>query len=369
MKNININISYKSILLVFGVAMFLYLAYLLRGVILLLFVAYIVNAGLRPFVNFFVSKKLPRNFSIFLTYLIFFILFILLSLIIVLTGINQLRDFLSDIDIKVINLINFIEINLPFLKEYIGINSLDNIKSVADLSLTSLQGLDLNSLLNLIFQAFNFIGLNSISFISSGIGLIFSFFIVIILSAYMVGNKNHVYEPLTNLLPQKYILRVNPVMERIENSLGAWFRGQLILMGFIGVLTYLILTIPSLFIPDFPLTEYALVIAIVAALLESIPNIGPLITLIIGVLVAVLSGGGIPLIIYVIVSFGLLQQLEGLLIVPYIFKKAIDLHPILSIFAAIAGLELAGPIGALIAIPIAALIQIIVLEVSKSIKG
>lgn len=369
MKNIQVNISYKTVFLILGSLIFLYLAYLLRGVILLLFIAYIVNAGLRPFVNFFIKKRLSRGLSIFLTYFIFILSFILLSLVIILTGISQFKEFLSDIDIKVINLINFIETNVPFLKEYIGINNLNDIKSVTDLSISSLESIDLNSLLNLIFQAFNFIGLNSLSFISSGIGIIFSIFIVLILSAYMVGTRNNVYEPLIRLLPDKYFKKINPLMTKVEDSLGAWFRGQLVLMGFIGLLTYLILIIPSLFIPDFPLAEYALVIAIIAALLESVPNIGPLITLIIGVLFAILSGGGIPLIIYIIVTFGLLQQLEGLLIVPYIFKKAIDLHPIFSIFAAIAGLELGGPIGALLAIPIAALIQIVVLEVSKRSKA
>jgi predicted PurR-regulated permease PerM len=140
--------------------------------------------------------------------------------------------------------------------------------------------------------------------------------------------------------------------------LGSWLGGQLLLMLIIGVATYLIVLIPGLFSSSYTLDDYALPIAIVAALFEGVPNLGPFMTMVFAVVMA-LGSSGIGAVVYVIVTFSLLQTVEANLVVPQILRKSVGTDPILSIIAIIAGFELGGVVGALLVIPILVVAKVI----------
>ena len=132
-------------------------------------------------------------------------------------------------------------------------------------------------------------------------------------------------------------------MITIENQLGGWVRGQLVLMLVIAVFTYigfLLIGIP-----------YALPLAILAGFLEILPNIGPTIAAVPAITIAYISSG--PALAVVALLFSILvQQLENNVIVPKVMRENANVNPLISIIAILIGLQLAGVVGALLAIPL-----------------
>jgi predicted PurR-regulated permease PerM len=113
---------------------------------------------------------------------------------------------------------------------------------------------------------------------------------------------------------------------------------------------------------------FALVLAIVVAVAELIPIFGPILSGVVAVAVAVSSGGillGLPSAVWVAGGFIVLHQLENHLLYPLVVKKVVGVPPLLVILALIAGLQLAGFLGVLLSVPIAAAIQEFVSDVLK----
>ncbi len=191
---------------------------------------------------------------------------------------------------------------------------------------------------------------------------------ILILSIYMLQSPEPVYERLLKSFSAKTARRFRTLLNKIEQKLGAWLGGQLLLMLIIGTITYLIVVIPGFFFESYRLDEFALPIALLAGLLEALPNIGPIITAVITSILAV-GTSGLGGVIYVLISFLMLQQLEGALIVPQIMKRAIGVEPIISILAVIAGFQVGDVIGALLAIPLVGILLIIFNEVVNEYKS
>jgi predicted PurR-regulated permease PerM len=153
--------------------------------------------------------------------------------------------------------------------------------------------------------------------------------------------------------------RVKSLIVQIEEKLGSWLRGQLFLSLIIGILSYiglLVLGIP-----------YALPLAVVAGVLEVIPVIGPIISSIPSVLIALTISPILGL--AVAAMYFVIQQLENHLIVPQVMKRAVGLNPLIVILAIAIGSSLLGFAGALLAVPIAVVLQTVVGEVIESRKN
>jgi len=138
----------------------------------------------------------------------------------------------------------------------------------------------------------------------------------------------------------------------LEHHLGGWIRAQLILMSLIGVLVYLGLTILGI--------EFALPLAILAGLLEIIPNFGPTMAAV----PAILMGFAISPLTGIAVGalYFLIQQLENSLIVPQVMKRTVGFNPVVTIIALMIGFKLGGAFGAVLAIPFGLMIKAIIFE-------
>ncbi|HEX5826411.1 MAG TPA: AI-2E family transporter [Candidatus Limnocylindrales bacterium] len=157
---------------------------------------------------------------------------------------------------------------------------------------------------------------------------------------------------------QRYVLAFVPLDRRggvrnawneVEGRLGMWFRGQLILMGTIGVLcgaAYFVLGVPS-----------ALLLGLIAAICEAIPLIGP----ILGAIPAVLAAATVSpeLALVVIGVTALIQVVENNVLVPVIMRNTIGLSPLIVTLSLLVGAAAGGIAGALVAVPIAAAIEVI----------
>ncbi len=141
------------------------------------------------------------------------------------------------------------------------------------------------------------------------------------------------------------------LLRTVERVFGQWVRGQLILGFAVGIFTFIGLLILSRTV-DPIFGQYAILLSVIAGVLELLPIIGPIIAAIPAVLLA--ATAGIESVVAALVLYTLVQQVENNFLVPKIQGDATNLHPAAVMFAIIIGGALAGLLGAILALPIAA---------------
>lgn len=183
-------------------------------------------------------------------------------------------------------------------------------------------------------------------------GGIITFLTALVLFIYMLVDEKVLKNFVYTLTPDENRDKVVEVLRKIVIKVGDWFRGQMILAIIIGVIDLI-----GLLLINVP---YALTLAVIAGILEIVPTIGPIIA---GVLAALVAFTDSPIkALIVIIFFIAVQQLENTFIVPKVMQKAVGLSPIIIIIAILIGAKLMGVAGAVLAIPIAASISVIINE-------
>jgi predicted PurR-regulated permease PerM len=160
---------------------------------------------------------------------------------------------------------------------------------------------------------------------------------------------------LIEFLPLERQAQAIVLTERIGSRLGAWARGEAVLAAIIGTLTWL--GAIALGLP------YAAALALIAAVGELIPNLGPIIAAIPLIAVGFLSSPSQGLLAVGLAI--LVQQLENNLIVPRVMGQAVNLHPVAVMLAILGGNELLGIPGALLAVPVVASLSVILDEIQR----
>jgi predicted PurR-regulated permease PerM len=182
---------------------------------------------------------------------------------------------------------------------------------------------------------------------------------VLVFTFYLLLERKHMEQLLAHFMAEDMAKRVSAVLKNIEQRMGSWVQGELILMLIIGVLAYIGLVLLRV--------DFALPLAILSGLLEIIPTVGPIISaipaVIVGLATSPLLAGSIVLLFFII------HQLENTLVVPFVMKKSVGLPPLLTIIALMIGGKLAGIAGAVLAVPVVLVIQEILLEVSTKPKN
>jgi predicted PurR-regulated permease PerM len=162
------------------------------------------------------------------------------------------------------------------------------------------------------------------------------------------------------LVPAGERPRVGELAQSIHRILGRYLRGQLVLVAVMGSVTWLALQ----FVFH---VRFALAIAISTGFLEIIPLVGPVVATAVAV-VAALSKGGTALAIQVIVFYTVLRQIEDQLVAPNVLGRAVHVHPLVAIFAVLAGGVLAGPLGLILGVPTAAAVNTVFNAIQPPVK-
>ena len=342
MEDLKIHISTMSVLKVLAILLGAYLVYLFSDILLLLFVALILTALIDPFANWFQSKKIPRALAVIVIYLILFGLVALA--IVLLTPIisHDLPQLVEKIGQSWVNL----QDNHFYQKFLEGAQNIQNTLSgygVPSAESTPAVSGGVSNTLSGVFST-----------ITGFFGGVFSLVLILVMTFYMVVQEDPLKKILRSILPDKYIPWCSQLMNKIRNKLGAWLRGQILLSLIIGLLVFIGLSILGI--------KYAAVLGLLAALFEFVPYIGPVMAAIPALFLAFGAGGFIKL-IFVLIMYVVIQQLENHLLVPKVMQKAVGLNPIISILALLAGVKLAGVLGALIAIPVATALSVFLQDV------
>jgi predicted PurR-regulated permease PerM len=148
---------------------------------------------------------------------------------------------------------------------------------------------------------------------------------------------------------------------RVHAVLARWMRGQLLLVGLVAAVVYVILG-PILHV------RYALALGLLTGVLEVIPLIGPIAAAAIAGVVA-FSTGGQELALTVLVIFFVIRQVEDQVVMPVVIGRAVHLHPVVTIFAVLVGLSAWGILGGLLAVPVAAAVNVTIHELYPEAQG
>ncbi len=346
-ENVKIEITLKSLILITAFMVGLLVVWQLRLIFILLFFAFIINSTLRPYVDYFESKKVPRIISIVMIYISLLALVALMTVTLFGETIEQLKNLFLLMPQLLANVFSELFTVFPILKEVID---LQEFKTEFVKELTGLAG----SLGGGIVGAY--------SIINSAVTSLGGMVTVIMLSVYMLVRQKEVYMSIISLLPvnkekkQKYERR----LKLVEGKLGDWVRAQLFVMAFIGVLTWFGLVTPAVFFDNYNMHEYALPLAFIAGILEAVPTLGPILTAIIAVIIALGSGSGLAILIYTVLLFYLIQQLEASVIFPNLMAKVVGVDPIVTIVSVIGAYILFGMLGAVFIVPVIAITKILI---------
>jgi len=182
---------------------------------------------------------------------------------------------------------------------------------------------------------------------------------VLFLSFYMLVQGPTLKAGCLELVPRGSRSQVAHVLERVSSKFGGWLRGQLLLNAIVGI--WAGVGMAAIGMP------YAVLLGIYAFLVEFIPMIGPTLSAVPAVFLALFQP---PLwkLLFTIVWYILIQQLEGNFLVPRVMRQAVGLSPLLTILAVLIGAKLLGLVGALIAVPVAAALQVVISEVIAIIR-
>ncbi len=321
-KNVRIDISAWAVAKIILVLMGFYFLFLIRDILTLLFIVLILVATFNPVINSW-SRRIGRAPAVIILFAIIFAVFAGLILLIVPPVVSQLSQLAGQYP--------------QFLTQFEGLESLAPVlqRNIDAIS----QGLAnfTTSFLNITANVF---------------GGLTTFLIVVILTAYMLIDKESFTKFAISLFPSDHKNRIVRLFNKIGQKLGAWFRGEMALGFIIGAISWV-----GLMILQVP---YALTLAVIAGLLELVPTVGPIIA---GIIAASIAFFDSPIKgISVIILYIIIQQLENAFIVPKVMQKAVGLSPVIIIFAILIGAKLLGIAGAILAVPLAASISVIVQE-------
>ena len=176
-------------------------------------------------------------------------------------------------------------------------------------------------------------------------------FLVLVVTFYFLLDGPRLISRAVTRIPADRRDRTVDVLGRVHITLGRWLRGQIVLVVFVAAVVYVVLG-PILNVP------HALALGIVTGVLELVPLVGPVIAAAISGVVAY-SSGGFNVAVIVVVFYIVLRAVEDQLVVPVVIGRAVHLHPVVTIFAVLVGLSVAGILGGLLGVPVAAAVGVL----------
>ena len=193
------------------------------------------------------------------------------------------------------------------------------------------------------------------------IGLVGMFFLIPVITFYLLRDWDKLIESLRNLLPRYAEPGISKLALESNDMLGAFFRGQILVMLALGIIYAIGLGLIGL--------KLAFLIGLAAGLLSIVPYLGFAVGIIAALIAAVVQFHDILHIVLVLVVFTVGQLLEGMVLTPWLVGDRIGLHPVVVIFAVLAGGQLMGFVGMLIALPVAAVLNVLLRHANELYRG
>ncbi|MEA2162975.1 MAG: hypothetical protein QOK37_1102 [Thermoanaerobaculia bacterium] len=318
--------------IVIAIALALLLLWAVRDILILVFIAAVLAAGISPVVHrvrvigrHWLHRNIPRGTAVLIVYFPFLLIVLLLAIVMVPRLIGEMRALGAQ---------------LPTLIDHNLLTPLQRYLPVGPLRTYLHEGVTIP-------RAYVF------GYMRSAATVIASVIAVLFMIVYMLIDAHRLRNTFLLLYPEGVRGERRATLNRMARRMSSWLSAQLILSGIMGLVlfvTMLLLRVP-----------YALPLALIAALGELIPVIGPVIGFAPALAIAILHS---PWQFWSVLAAALLmQKLENFVIAPHLMSKQVSISPLSAFIAFMIGAALLGIIGALIAIPVAAIVHVTFEEV------
>ncbi len=316
----------KILLIVTAVAVLFYL----RDVVMIVFVALVFASAIDPWVDWFQKFKVPRSLSVFFIYVVAFFLVFFSSYLLINPISSEIKNLSSDFpgyweklssgwqQVEIFSVSHGLQSNIQ--------NALDALQASATSMATNVFG-----------GIFTFIG------------SVFSGLVILVMTFYLAVYDAPMKKKLRSFLPPKYQPYFMHLVTRMQEKIGLWLRGQLLLSFIIFACSLAGLSLLGV--------KYAWVLALFAGVTEIIPYLGPFIGAVPAVFIAFTVSPVLGL--SVAVLYIVIQQLENYVIVPQVMKRAVGLNPVVVIVAMMIGAQIAGIVGIILAIPVTTALSVV----------
>ncbi len=317
-----IEITTRSIILAALIVGGIWLVWQIKDILGLLFIAFILMTALRPAVDYLEKLKIPRLLGILLLYIVIICILALYGTLMVPPLIVQTVKFANHLPQLLAQILP------PFV---------------------NLQNTSADTLINQIAPLGQNVAKLTVGIFSN----IFTLLTIAVFTFYFLLERNNLYKFLVAFVGDDVTEKVVGVVKKVEDRMGAWVRGELLLMTLVGTMIFFGLTLLGV--------NYALPLALIAGLLEVVPVVGPFISAIFGCLVGLTVSWGQA--VAVVALYIVVQQIENNFIVPQVMSRVTGLPPIASLLALLIGGRIAGLEGLFLAVPILLITQTVISEI------
>lgn len=316
------NISWAALFKISFTILIFYFIYSIRDLFLAFLFALILSILFDPVIDFLQKHKIPRVLGVILVYISVFGVIAMSVYYIAPILVSEISEFVQLFPFY------FEKISPSF--KILGIMAFENIDTFSktlEIALTEMS----SSILNSLFSIFG--GLTSTLFIIS---------IAIFLSL----EEKSVLKALKLIFPRKYEDHLTDLWQKSEKKVSGWFLSRIMASIFVGIASILLFYYFNV--------EYPVSLGLLTGLSNFIPIIGPLIMgLLVFFLIAIDS---IYRAIFVLIGIALIQQIENNIITPYLSKKLFNLPPVIVLLSLVIGAKVAGLLGIILFLPLAAII-------------
>jgi predicted PurR-regulated permease PerM len=302
--------------------------------VLALVASIVIASAIEPITQWSKKNNIPRLFSVIATYVVGVVFFSGFFYFLLLPLIGEVSSFIKTLTVYSNSMVNESVLSSMFESQNV-FGGIDTPAIFTELSTY------LNSFSSFLSQGI----FSSVAKIFGGVA---SFVLIVVLSFYLAVQEDGIAKFLQVVTPSKHEAYVVRLWKRSQVKIGLWMQGQLLLGVLVMVLVYF-----SLLIVGVP---HALLLAVLAGVLELIPLFGATLAAIPAIFVAYAEMGTTTALI-VAGLYIVIQQLENHVIYPLVVKKVVGVHPMVSIMALVVGGQLAGFIGVLVAVPVATVIM------------
>lgn len=333
-----------------AVSLFCGVVYLLAPILTPFVIAAVLSYIGDPLVDWLEIKKMPRTVSVSVVFFVLTLMAVIFLIILI-----------PLIEKQIIILIN----KVPEYAQWIQSTILPVVNEKLGEAKVSLDFQSLQESLKSNWQSAGGIMAQIVGSITrSGLALftgVANLTLVFIVSFYLLRDWDKLIENIRQLLPRNKEKLVSSLAKQSDEVLGAFFRGQLLVVLALTLVYSVGLSIVGL--------ELAILIGLLAGVVSFVPYLGFIIGVVVAGIAAIMQFNDASYILYVFIVFGVGQALEGMVLTPILVGDKIGLHPVAVIFAILAGGQLFGFFGILCALPVAAVLAVIIRHMHKEYKG
>ena len=338
------------IVILLGIAIYLYteISYIftpintiVSSIITPIIVAYVFYYMLNPLVNFF-EKKMSRFIASLLAIFVGIITILIVIIGVVPIIVEQTQNLITALP-------RYIEVVKGYLETYS-----DNAYVQVVVEYVN-NNLNVSKISERLVSVATSVAQGVVSSISSTASVLVTMPFVLF---FLLKDASHFNKFVISLLPKKFEQPVADTIDEIDEKVGSYIQGQMLVSLCIGVMLFIGYNIIGL--------HYAFSLATIAAFLSIVPYLGPAIAITPAMLVAASTSW--IMVVKMLVVWGIVQFLEGNIISPNIMGRSMNMHPLTVIFVILIGVNIAGVVGAILGIPVYSILKVLIGKLLLSIK-